>query len=69
MQDSSDHTWLIIYCAPCLLGDDARGLLRLPPIRSLEQRVQLEIAEVHRIGPDLRIHARPSPGNDRRELG
>lgn len=55
---------LVVYCAPCLLGSEARGLMTLPGIQRLEQRIRLEIRDVSRVGPDLRIHAHPRPAAD-----
>lgn len=49
---------LLIYLAPQLLGDVARGMFDLGVLVSLEQRVQLAIREIRRIGPDVRIIAR-----------
>ncbi|MBK1718007.1 riboflavin biosynthesis protein RibD [Thiocystis violacea] len=53
---------IILYQAPCLMGQGARGLFELPAITAMSDRVALEILEVRRIGPDLRIRARPDPG-------
>jgi diaminohydroxyphosphoribosylaminopyrimidine deaminase/5-amino-6-(5-phosphoribosylamino)uracil reductase len=53
---------LVVYCAPCLLGNDARGLCLLPPISRMSERFQLEFIDVERIGADLRILARPHTG-------
>lgn len=54
---------LVVYCAPCLLGSEARSLMTLPGIQRLQQRIQLEIRDVRRVGPDLRIHAHPRPAD------
>lgn len=50
---------LVLYLAPHLLGDGARGLFSLPPLESLAERVPLKIDDIRRIGDDLRIIARP----------
>lgn len=50
---------VIAYVAPCLLGDAARPFAVLPGLDQLAQRVGLEWLDVRRIGPDLRIIARP----------
>ncbi len=50
---------LVLYFAPHLLGDTARGLFSLPALESLEDRVRLAIDDVRRVGDDLRIIARP----------
>ncbi len=49
----------ILYFAPRLLGDDARGMFSLAPLASLADSLELIIGDVRRIGPDLRIRARP----------
>ncbi len=50
---------LIIYMAPLLMGDQARGLFHLPGLDSMAQRVELEIADMRAVGRDWRITARP----------
>lgn len=54
---------LLIYLAPQLLGDAARGMFDLGELTRLEQRVDLSVREVRRIGPDLRIVARLNEGS------
>ncbi len=49
---------LIVYLAPHLLGDSARGMFDLGVLTALDQRRELDVREVRRIGPDLRIVAR-----------
>jgi diaminohydroxyphosphoribosylaminopyrimidine deaminase/5-amino-6-(5-phosphoribosylamino)uracil reductase len=49
---------LLIYFAPHLLGDSARGMFDIGVLSSLEQRRELSVREVRRVGPDLRILAR-----------
>jgi diaminohydroxyphosphoribosylaminopyrimidine deaminase / 5-amino-6-(5-phosphoribosylamino)uracil reductase len=51
---------LVIYFAPDVLGDGARGMFDVGVITDLEQRYRLEIDDVTRLGSDLRIVARPS---------
>lgn len=50
---------ILLYQAPCLMGQAARGLFDLPGIDTMLDRVGLEILEVRSIGRDLRIRARP----------
>jgi diaminohydroxyphosphoribosylaminopyrimidine deaminase/5-amino-6-(5-phosphoribosylamino)uracil reductase len=50
---------IVLYLAPCLLGEDARGLFRLPPIARMQDRVELQIRDLRTVGPDLRITAIP----------
>lgn len=46
---------LIIYLAPKLLGDAARGLCHLPGLTQLAQAPQLSFSDVRQVGPDLRL--------------
>ncbi len=46
---------VVVYQAPVLMGDAARGLFHLPWIRSMQDRIQLELHELHRIGEDVRL--------------
>ena len=46
---------LVLYLAPCLLGDAARPLARLPNLERLSQRLQFEWRDVRAVGPDLRL--------------
>ncbi|MFI4913671.1 MAG: bifunctional diaminohydroxyphosphoribosylaminopyrimidine deaminase/5-amino-6-(5-phosphoribosylamino)uracil reductase RibD, partial [Steroidobacterales bacterium] len=50
---------LIVYLAPCLLGQQALALANLPLISSLEQRLRFEFRDSVRVGEDLRLTARP----------
>ena len=54
---------LIIYLAPHILGDNARGMFALAELTALENRLELEIKEVRQIGNDIRIIARPHTKN------
>lgn len=49
---------LLLYLAPILLGDAARGMFDLPELSDLAGRHELKVREVRRIGADLRILAR-----------
>jgi diaminohydroxyphosphoribosylaminopyrimidine deaminase/5-amino-6-(5-phosphoribosylamino)uracil reductase len=51
---------LICYMAPKLLGGDARAMLELKGLRSLSQAVVLDIADLRRVGPDLRLILKPT---------
>jgi diaminohydroxyphosphoribosylaminopyrimidine deaminase/5-amino-6-(5-phosphoribosylamino)uracil reductase len=48
---------LVIYMAPHLMGDTARGLLTLPGLVSMDQRVPLSISDIRAVGEDWRITA------------
>lgn len=49
---------LVLYLAPQLLGDTARGLANLGELTQLEQRVELAWQDVRHVGNDIRITAR-----------
>jgi diaminohydroxyphosphoribosylaminopyrimidine deaminase/5-amino-6-(5-phosphoribosylamino)uracil reductase len=49
---------LLLYYAPDLLGDAARGMFNLPEFTSLQQKIALTFHDVRRVGEDLRILAR-----------
>ncbi len=54
---------ILVYLAPCVLGDPARGMFDLPtPIADLSDRVPLEVTSIDAIGSDWRILARPASG-------
>lgn len=48
---------LLLYLAPCLLGDAARGMFALPELASLDQRYRLRVQSLRPIGDDLRVLA------------
>lgn len=50
---------LILYLAPCLVGDAARGLFNLPALASLDEKRRVEFHDIRQIGADLRIISRP----------
>jgi len=52
-QDLVDE--LILYCAPVLLGDAARGLCHLPKIQHLSDKLAWRFSDVRLIGEDLRL--------------
>ena len=50
---------LLLYLAPCVLGDPARGIAEFPaPLARLSDRIALSVRSVERIGEDLRVIAR-----------
>ncbi|CAH1386178.1 bifunctional diaminohydroxyphosphoribosylaminopyrimidine deaminase/5-amino-6-(5-phosphoribosylamino)uracil reductase RibD [Candidatus Nitrotoga sp. M5] len=49
---------LVLYIAPQLLGDVARGMAQLGEFTMLDQRVELEWQDVRNVGKDMRIVAR-----------
>ncbi len=54
---------LVIYMAPLLLGDKARGLFQLPELRRMSERTELVIVETRAVGRDLRIKLRSMKGH------
>lgn len=49
---------LVVYLAPHLLGDAARGMFHLPQLDDLSGRRELELREMRSVGADIRIIAR-----------
>jgi len=49
---------LVIYMAPHLMGDIARGLFTLPGLEQMAQRIKLSITDIRAVGDDWRINAR-----------
>lgn len=52
---------LLLYMAPCLLGSEARGLVDLPALASLTEKLALKTCDVRMLGDDLRVRARVVP--------
>jgi diaminohydroxyphosphoribosylaminopyrimidine deaminase/5-amino-6-(5-phosphoribosylamino)uracil reductase len=50
---------LIIYMAPKLLGNDARGLCALPGLEQLADAPALNFSDVRLVGEDLRLTLTP----------
>lgn len=51
---------LIVYIAPKLLGNDARGLCVLPGLEKLADAPQFSFSEIRHVGPDLCLHLIPA---------
>lgn len=49
---------LVVYMAPMILGNEARGLLNLPGLDKLAQAVKLEIVDVRAVGNDWRLRVK-----------
>ena len=49
---------LIIYMAPVLMGNNARGLFALPGLDSMQEKIELDIIEQILVGQDIRITAK-----------
>ncbi|RKZ85269.1 MAG: bifunctional diaminohydroxyphosphoribosylaminopyrimidine deaminase/5-amino-6-(5-phosphoribosylamino)uracil reductase RibD [Gammaproteobacteria bacterium] len=50
---------LVIYMAPKLMGDDAKGIFHLPELKTMAQNINLNITDIRAIGNDWRITAVP----------
>jgi hypothetical protein len=54
----------LLYIAPCLLGDPARGMFALAaPLERLVDRVSLKVRSIDAVGGDWRVVARVEPGS------
>ncbi|MGW8227356.1 MAG: bifunctional diaminohydroxyphosphoribosylaminopyrimidine deaminase/5-amino-6-(5-phosphoribosylamino)uracil reductase RibD [Gammaproteobacteria bacterium] len=49
---------LVIYMAPTLMGNGARGLFHLPGLNTMAQKIDLEITDMRAVGKDWKITAR-----------
>jgi diaminohydroxyphosphoribosylaminopyrimidine deaminase/5-amino-6-(5-phosphoribosylamino)uracil reductase len=50
---------LVVYIAPHLMGAEARGLMQLPGLEKMQDRVELDIVDIRQVGKDIRVTARP----------
>lgn len=50
---------LIIYMAPKLMGDGAKGIFHLPELNTMAQNIELKISDIRAVGQDWRITAVP----------
>jgi diaminohydroxyphosphoribosylaminopyrimidine deaminase/5-amino-6-(5-phosphoribosylamino)uracil reductase len=50
---------MVIYVAPKLMGDQARGLFKLSGLEKMADSIDLNIKDVRMVGQDLRVTARP----------
>ncbi len=46
---------LIVYMAPCVLGDEGRGLFHLPEVLTMADKKELKLLDVRQVGGDLRL--------------
>lgn len=51
---------LVLYVAPCVLGDAARPMFRMPAPDRLEERLGFHLHEARQLGADLRLVLRPA---------
>ena len=52
---------VLLYFAPCLVGDAARGMFDVPALESLQDKRTLVVRDMRMIGTDLRVVARIQP--------
>lgn len=50
---------IVVYMAPHIMGDEAKGLFALPGLTQMKDRISLDIQDVRMLGKDLRIIAKP----------
>lgn len=50
---------LILYMAPKVMGDSAKGLFHLPALQTMAQNIELTITDIRAVGKDWRITAIP----------
>ena len=48
----------VVYLAPCILGDQGRGLFHLPGIERMADRFELRLVDSRQVGADLRLTLR-----------
>ena len=50
----------VIYMAPCILGDQGRGLFNVPGLQLMADKKQLQLRDVRHVGPDLKLTYTPT---------
>jgi diaminohydroxyphosphoribosylaminopyrimidine deaminase/5-amino-6-(5-phosphoribosylamino)uracil reductase len=50
---------LLVYLAPHLLGDGARGMFSIPALTDMQQRREFAITDARMVGNDIRLLLRP----------
>ena len=55
---------MIIYMAPHIMGDAAKGLFHLPELSEMKQKLSLEIKDIRAVGKDWRITVVPAALNN-----
>ena len=50
---------IIVYMAPHIMGDGAKGLFHLPGLEKMDDRISLHLKDVRSIGNDIRITLQP----------
>jgi diaminohydroxyphosphoribosylaminopyrimidine deaminase/5-amino-6-(5-phosphoribosylamino)uracil reductase len=52
----------VVYMAPCILGDQGRGLFSVQGLQSMADKKSLTVRDVRQIGPDLKLTLTASQG-------
>jgi len=55
---------LVIYMAPKIMGDGAKGLFHLPDVTAMAHNIDLQITDIRAVGDDWRITALPQYNKD-----
>lgn len=50
---------VVIYMAPKIMGDSAKGLFHLPALQTMTDNIDLAITDIRAVGSDWRITAKP----------
>lgn len=50
---------IVVYMAPHIMGDSAKGLFHLPGLEDMQQRIDLQIEDIRAVGSDWRMIVRP----------
>jgi len=51
----------VFYMAPCIFGDQGRGLFSLPGLQQMADKKQLKLRDVRQVGQDLKLTYTPIP--------
>jgi diaminohydroxyphosphoribosylaminopyrimidine deaminase/5-amino-6-(5-phosphoribosylamino)uracil reductase len=46
---------IVLYLAPCFLGDKAKGMFDLPILNEMAEKYDFKINDVSQIGPDIKV--------------
>lgn len=46
---------LVVYLAPCVIGNSAQGLFDLPELSSLSNKINLKLTDLRQVGQDVRL--------------
>ena len=57
LQQGLVNEW-IVYVAPCIMGDAARGLALLPGLEEMKDRIPMALFDIRMVGRDLRLKYR-----------